>query len=205
MRYLVISIALILFSSCSLQTTKGLLEQKPKKDFVINSYFADTAIDYIYKAKININENKFGGILIIKKIQENEHRIVFTTEFGNKIFDFEFINDTFKVNYILDKINKKIIINLLKKDFHLLVNESNLIEKQYLTDSETVYQTKLNKKYNYYFVSNENTELKKIMMASKRKEKLQISFNKINNKIANEINISHQNFEMNIDLIYINN
>ncbi len=205
MRYLITSIALFLFSSCSLQTTKGLLEQKSEKEFVINPYFANTAIDYIYKAKITINDNKFGGILIVKKIKDNQHRVVFTTEFGNKIFDFEFIDNEFKVNYILDKINKKIILNALKKDFHLLVSESNLIETMYLIDDETLYQSKLNKKYNYYFISNENSLLKKIVMTSKNKEKLCITFSEIEKNIAKNIRMTHQNFNMNIDLIYINN
>lgn len=205
MRYLIISISFFLLSSCGLLTTKGLLEQKPTKEFVINPYFADTAIDYIYKAKITINKNKFGGILILKKIKENQHRVVFTTEFGNKIFDFEFTTNEFKVNYILDKIDKKIIINALKKDFHLLVHESNLIETMYLKGNETLYQSSLNKKYNYYFISNKNLALTKIVMASKNKEKLCITFSEIEKKIAKNINMTHQNFTMNIDLIYINN
>ncbi len=194
----------LFFSSCSLQTTKGLLEKRlTKHELLINPYFSNADIDYIYKAKININDNKFGGILIIKKIVNKHHRVVFTTEFGNKIFDFEFKDGNVKVNFILDQINKKIKVNDLKKDFQLMINESNPIEKMYLKNKDKIYKTSLNNKQNYYFTAND--KLYKIVMASKTKEKLYINYSNISDEIAKSITLKHKNFNMNINLIYINN
>src|SRR5690606_33245610 len=82
-----------------------------------NPYFSDASKDYIYKASIDVYGKNFGGLLIIKKIANNQHRVAFTTEMGSKLFDFTFTEDDFKVNFILDELNKKILINILKKDF----------------------------------------------------------------------------------------
>lgn len=204
MRYLVISLFFFLVSSCtSLPTTKNLVG-KTNNETVSNPYFSDVKTDYVYKAKINTGKNNFGGLLIIKKIEEEKHRVVFTTEFGNKIFDFEFYKESFKVNYITDKLNKKLIINALKKDFHLLVSEFNESELQFSTGKKTIYKTTLNKKDNYYFMSKKNNSLTKIVMASKRKEKMTILFKNIETKIAKKIEMKHHNFNMTIQLNYIN-
>jgi len=204
MRYLLISISLFLVISCgSLATTKDLTS-KTNNETVSNPYFSDTKTDYVYKAKINTGKNNFGGLLIIKKIKEEKHRVVFTTEFGNKIFDFEFSKESFKVNYITDKLNKKLIINALKKDFHLLVSEFNKSELQFNTNNKTIYKTTLNKKDNYYFISKKTKNLTKIVMASKRKEKMTISFQNLEDHIAKKIKIKHHNFNMTIQLNYIN-
>ena len=204
MRYLLISLSLILLNSCSsLPTTQNFLEEESAK-IIINNYFANTSTDYVYKAKIVAGTTNFGGLLIIKKIATNHHRVVFTTEFGNKIFDFEFIKEQFKVNFVLDKLDKKIIINALKRDFQLLVNEYNKTVKKFVKQEQIIYKTQLNKKDNYYFL-NTNNELSKIIMASKRKEKVSIQFKDVANNIAKNIELKHHNFKMTIQLNYINN
>ncbi len=202
MRYLFFSLLFFTLISCgSLPTTKGL-EAKPLQKIIENTYFSNTATDYVYKAKIQANKNNFGGLLIVKKIAKNHHRVVFTTEFGNKIFDFEFINDVFKINSIMDKLNKKIVINALKKDFQLLVNQYNIAFNEFENTPFKIYQTKLNNKDNYYFFK--GNLLDKIVMASKHKEKVSILFEKINQNIAKKITFAHHNFNMKINLNYIN-
>jgi hypothetical protein len=203
MRYLLISILIFSLVSCgTLPTTNGLKSSLVDK-VVENTYFSDKEIDYIYKAKIDVNNNHLGGLLIVKKIAKNHHRVVFTTEFGNKIFDFEFIDNVFKVNSIMDKLNKKIVINALKKDFQLLVKQYNSANKEFQTNNNYIYQTNLNKKDNYYFVNKKTKQLKKIVMASKHKEKVSINFKNVYDNIAYIITLKHHNFNMNIQLNYI--
>ena len=43
----------------------------------------------LYKTEVNLYGNKFGGLLLIKAMQDSSYRIVFTTETGIKLFDFE--------------------------------------------------------------------------------------------------------------------
>ncbi len=204
MRYLTISLLFLGLSACSvLPTTKNLVG-KISQETINNPYFSNKKIDYVYKAKINAGNNNFGGLLILKKIKDKHHRVVFTTEFGNKIFDFEFINTKFKVNYITNKLDKKFIINALKKDFQLLVNQYNISVLKFNAKKEFIYKTMLNNKNNYYVLSKENNTLIKIIMASKRKEKMTISFRDIENNLSKNIELKHHNFNMTIELNYIN-
>jgi len=203
MRYLIISLSFLLLNSCNLATTKNLITTNTTK-VVENLYFANIKTDYVYKAKIKTANHNFGGLLILKQLKNKHHRIVFTTEFGTKIFDFEFIDKQFKVNSVIDKLDKKIILNALRKDFQLLVNQYNNSIREFDTVTETIYQSRMNKKDTYYFLEKSTGQLSKIVMASKRKEKMTIYFKKIKNNIANNITMKHHNFKMTIELNYIN-
>jgi len=204
MRYSLISILIFVFiSSCGLPVTKGLLEQTPKKEVISNDYFSNAERDYIYKARLKILKHNFGGILIIKKIKENHHRVVFTTEFGNKLFDLEFINDDFTVNYVFDKLNKKFILNMLEHDFQTLLSRYNKVNNQFTGELEDVFQSNNDKFQNYYVYSKQTNELTKIVSASKNKEKLIISFLVTEMGISTSISISHKKFKAIMDLNYI--
>jgi hypothetical protein len=75
---------------------------------------------------MDIYKNHVSGILIIKKISETTHRVVLTSDFGNKLIDFEISEDDFKLNYVLPDLDKKIVINFLKNDFQQLLKRNIL-------------------------------------------------------------------------------
>jgi len=206
MRFFPISILILLFYSCSLPTTKGYLEKSVSKNSIENIYFSNETTDYVYKAKISLYNKSFGGLLIIKKIGQEEHRIVFTTEFGNKIFDFQIEKRNFKVNYILEELNKKVVLKTLQNDFYILTKQFMEVDKQFDSAKETIYRSKFDKEYNlYYFILNEGQKVFKIVKASKRKEKVAFNFLEFNHNIGTKIDIIHQNIKLKIHLNYIGN
>jgi hypothetical protein len=204
MRYSIISIfILFVLSSCSLPITKGLLEYAPKKEYVVNAYFSNMENDYVYKAKLQILKHHFGGILIMKKLDKEHYRVVFTTEFGNKLFDLEFIADDFRVNYMMDELNKKFILNMLQHDFQTLLTQNNRVDHQFSNEIEDVFQSNKEKHQNYYVFSKETRALTKIVSASKNKEELIISFLVTKMGIATSINLNHSKFKTRMVLNYI--
>lgn len=200
MRYLIISVFILLISSCSLPTTKNLIEKEISKNEIENLYFSDLNKDYVYKAKIDVYGNKLGGILIIKKIVNDNHRVVFTTEFGNKLFDFLFMKDQVINNFIIEELDKKLIINTLQKDFRLLVSDQIKIINQYDSKNSDVYKTVEGNRNNFYFINKNSYTLDKIVSTSKSKEKVEILYSNIENKIANSILIIHKNNKLTIAL-----
>ncbi|MGB5556311.1 MAG: hypothetical protein WBM83_16760, partial [Flavobacteriaceae bacterium] len=91
---------------------------------LLNPYFSNPAKDYVYKSKIDALGKTFGGLLIIKKLGEQHHTIAITTEMGNTLFDFEFQGKDFKINRIIPEMDKKLLINVLKRDFFALIQEN---------------------------------------------------------------------------------
>ena len=104
----------IVLVSCG-SVTKNYTPKKLDKTAYTVPYFAEPKTDYVYKTNITVYGHELSGIFIAKKINDTTHRVVFTTEFGNKLFDFEISEKTFKVNSIVSELDKKILINTLKE------------------------------------------------------------------------------------------
>ncbi|MBG44299.1 MAG: hypothetical protein CL530_10060 [Aequorivita sp.] len=200
-RYLTISFLVSLFFvSCSLKTTEGLRQVHFNETEVENPYFLNPEIDYVYKAKIAIYKKNFGGILIIKKIGPESHRVVFTTEFGSKLFDFQFEGDTFTKHFVVEDLDKKFIVNILKDDFKLLVDEKANILAVYESEKQRIYKTQREDRFNFYFIEDESEKLQKIVNTSKTKEIVAIDFTASEENIAETIAIKHNNIKLTIHL-----
>jgi len=202
MRYFLISICLFLVGCTSYPKKLGFKEIETINEVVGNPYFSDVSKDYVYKAKIDVYDKTFGGIFIVKKIAEANHRVVFTTEMGSKIFDFTFYNNDFKVNYILAEMDKKILINILEKDFRVLVRENGTILNISVKESTTLFETEIVKKK--YFYAFKNDQLNSISRVKMGKEKVQFIFSDINAITAKNIQILHHNIKLTIKLKSIN-
>jgi len=193
-------LALVLVSCGSV--TKNYTPKKLDKMSYTVPYFSDSKTDYVYKTNISVYGNELSGIFIAKKINDTTHRIVFTTEFGNKLMDFEISETDFKVNSIVSELDRKILINTLKEDFRLLLKKEYLIQEQFENESADIYKSADGKQDNYIFISKKDQKLEKIVHSSKTKEKFTLLFNSENNIFAEKIQIIHQNIKLKIELNY---
>lgn len=194
---------LLLLSSCGSKITDGYTPKTDHQKSVTIPYFTDSERDYVYKTNITVYGNELSGIFIAKKINESTHRVVFTTEFGNKLLDFEISETTFKVNSIVDELDRKILINTLTNDFRLLLKAEFKIEKAFENDEYTVYQTADQKELDYIFVSKASNGVEKVIQGTERKEKITVFFTSENNIFANQIKIEHQNIKLKIELKHL--
>jgi hypothetical protein len=103
------------------------------------------------------------------------------------------------VNYILEEINKKLVVNLLKQDFFVLIQETPHLLQQYskLGDT-TLLEAKINK--NTYFYVNHANRLNRVIRTKNGNEKSVYVFSKAEDNVANEITISHKNIKLSIHL-----
>jgi hypothetical protein len=182
---------------------KGFEQKQPAVKNYTAPYFLDTKTDYVYKAHISIYGKGFGGIFIAKKINDTLYRAAFTTEFGNKLFDFEITDDSFKVNYILEELDRKIIVNMLKRDFMLLLKKNHTVAQQYEDAENVVYKSDHDKRYNYLFIDKSSRRLSRLVNATGSKEKIIISYNTESDILAKNIVIDHKNIKLKIELTYL--
>ena len=202
-RYLLTSCLIILLVSCA--TNNVVKDYKTigvAKNNYTATYFSNPEIDYVYKANITVYGNELTGIFIAKKINETTHRVVFTTEFGNKLIDFEISENNFKVNSIVDELNRKMLINTLKTDFRLLLRKEFQIIEQFEDENTTVYKSKEGNKFNYIFETKKEHKIRSIVHSSKRKEKISFNFTSKNDTFAEKIIIQHSNIKLRIELNY---
>ncbi|PIF44150.1 hypothetical protein CLU96_1080 [Chryseobacterium sp. 52] len=199
---LVYSLILLLCISCK---TYKLTDAKPVQNSektVENLYFS-SGEDYVYKCQMDIYKNHVSGILIIKKLNETTHRVVMTSDFGNKLIDFEISENDFKLNYVLPDLDKKIVINFLKNDFRQLLKRQYPVSESFENDHAKIYLSKADRKAYYLFFNKENGLLKKVIYTKNNKEKIDFTFEAKKHIFADSLNLLHKDFKINIKLFQI--
>ncbi len=76
----------------------------------------------LYNAHINVVGKHLSGLLIFKTMPDNSTRVVFSNEMGVTFFDFQFSDSGgFKVFHCIKQLNRKAVINQLKKDIGMIL------------------------------------------------------------------------------------
>ncbi len=70
-----------------------------------------------FKASIDVLKNHLTGLIIVKKTDSLTTHIIFVTEIGMKMFDFEWKNNVMNAVYVFEPLNKESLINSLKAGF----------------------------------------------------------------------------------------
>ncbi|KUJ52042.1 hypothetical protein [Chryseobacterium sp. JAH] len=193
---------LFLLLSCKTYQLKDVKAVSNSETTVENLYFSSQD-DYVYKCQMEVYGNDISGILIIKKISETTHRVVLTSDFGNKMIDFEISENDFKLNYVLADLDKKMVINFLKNDFQELLRQKYTVAESFEKNDSKIYLSKFGKKNYYLCFNKENSLLTQIVYTQKRKEKINFSFEAKKPTFAETINLQHKDYRINIKLFQI--
>lgn len=197
----IISLLFFSASSCKHYQVEGKQVISVEEHFTV-SYFNTIDKEYLYNAKINVFGNDLSGILVVKKIDDHRKRLALLSEFGNTLLDFEFENENVSVKYIMDDLNKKIIINKLKKYFQLLVHSEFEIKNSYELENATTHVSKFQGK-RIFLNLDENKQLTMLNQASIFRNKVNIQYFGNENFadsilfVSNELPISMRFFKRN--------
>lgn len=199
-RFLQISLLSLFMLSCkSYQIENAVRKEVIVKEYK-NPYFSNPEKDYVYKATIEVYGNQLSGLFIAKRMNDASHRVVFTTDFGNTLLDFELSENDFKINYIQEDLNRKIIVNTLRDDFRLLLKVNNPVQETFENEECIIYKSSDKKRFNYFFENKTDKQLTKIISATKTKEKIVVGFETKKGIFAENITIEHKNIKLKITL-----
>ena len=70
-----------------------------------------------YNIQLDFMKHHMSGMLIVRRMPDNEIRIVASTYFGLSLFDFSLRNDQFTVNNCIEPMKKEKVLKLLEMDF----------------------------------------------------------------------------------------
>ncbi len=110
-----------------------------------------------YKASIDVLNNHFTGIIVLKKTDEQTKHLVFVTELGMRMFDFEIRGDSIIPAFVFEPLNKPLLVNALVRNFKniLLIDWFNKnVELLKNKDKEVLHLS--NKEQHLFLTRNEN-------------------------------------------------
>lgn len=163
-----------LFTSCQVSKYDKLNYDK----IVFNEQYITPVVDknntLKYNTTIDVLTKHLSGILVIKQLDSITTRIVFVTELGMKMFDFEAKENKVRILYIFEPLNKPKIVESLKRNFGNMLlldiyNTNGGVSS--IKNKQTVYEL-FNKPHKRFF---EIDNSKKLLIQKEFKNKKRIS------------------------------
>lgn len=191
---------LILSSGCSVKPYKSLLKIDSAPE--LQNPFEQNH-SFIYKSNALLYGEKVSGVLAIRQMPDTSFRTILTSYMGLKFFDFGFDGEVFNVHNIMDKMNRPILIDLIKNDFQLMlmanIQNDQLESFQNSDTKEFVYSSKEGKHTRYY-IANELGQLQRIELYKGRRKKVEVLFSKYRLNSASDIHLKHLDKKIDIQL-----
>lgn len=111
-----------------------------------------------YKATIDVLKNHLSGLLIVKQTDSLTRHIVFVTELGMKMFDFEAKNNEINAVYVFDPLNKPKLVESLKRNFNNMLL-LNAYENTAMKCNNGIFAAKKSKHKWFYTTLTQNKEI----------------------------------------------
>jgi len=197
------SLVILLLTGCKFGHYGELIKTTTGTDYP-KSLFGDNFNSFLFKTNITVYNKNFSGLLITKQLSANDYRVIFTTELGMKMFDFEFKDTTFTLHYCVSQFNNPKLLKVIQKDIETLLM-SNISNKKQTNfeDKDGFYRVQkleFQKTENYYFTEKSSAQLTKIEHAKKRIKKTTFTLSNYQNDFPGSILIQHHDLKLKIDL-----
>lgn len=202
------SFLLLLLGACKLGHYNKLIPVTEKDDTArLTSIFGSHFDSFLFKTNIRIYHKDFSGLLVTKQMQPGDYRVIFTTELGMKLFDFEFSDTTFTLHYCVPQFNRPALIQVIQQDIRiLLLTYKGSDHSRIFTDASHQYRinqvTQLDAANfcNYYFREVNNLHLVKIEHARKNIKKTTFVLDQYSEDFPEHILIQHHDIKLKIEL-----
>lgn len=207
MRFLPISLLLpfLLLQACAPATTRGMTERPSPVDTVHNPYFSRTDVDHVYRANIQFGEHAFGGLLVVKKLNAQEHRVVLMGDMGARLLDLQVGPHGTKKNFAIPDLDRKMLINVLGMDLEMMVDQDVAVKKEFNTPGSNVFLSRAGRGRRYLFFAEGSGKLQRMVRRGYGKERVLLEFTPGPDKLASHITIRHLTLDLTIDLERIAN
>lgn len=197
------SFFILLFCACKFGHYGKLKEISPNSGIPPESIFGDNFNSFLFKTNISIYGKNFSGLLVTKQMQPNDFRVIFTTELGMKLFDFEFKDTAFTLHYCVPQFNRPKLLKTIQNDIEVLLM-NDLLKKKVVDfiDKKKLFKIKKIKfeKFDHYYFFDKNENLVKIEKAKKRRKKITFALNNYSNDFPGNIIIQHHDLKLKIEL-----
>jgi len=194
----------ILFVSCNFGHYRQLKEADKTNSTYPKSIFGDNFNSFLFKTNLTVYGKDYSGLLVTKQMSPQDYRVIFTTELGMKLFDFEFKDTSFTLHYCVPQFNKPKLLKVIQKDIEtLLMNNISKKQFKYYADEKnlfTIHKVDIEKMSDYYFTEKSSQQLVKIEHAKKRRKKTTFTLSNYQNDFPGNILIQHHDIKLKIEL-----
>jgi hypothetical protein len=182
-RIIFLLLSSLVFSSCAYHK---LASYRKQSDLLITQTNLQPVIPPTvavkYKASIDVLDKHFTGLIILKQTDADTKHLVFVTELGMRMFDFEMKGDSMSPVFVFDALNKPKLVTALVRNFKtiLLIDWFNKTAELSAKSGKEVLHLKSDKKHLFVFRDAANYALKQQVFNKHKKETRTIYTNNYN-------------------------
>jgi hypothetical protein len=155
----------------------------------------------VYKTHIRFKDKDLSGLLLVRQNADSSFRVALVTEVGMKIFEFEFFprkKDNFHSISILSYMDRKIIVNTLRRDFESLFMTFAAFKKPHVKEESVCYRYEGRRIYRIENGLVVQMQRKKFLF---KKEQIEIEAKR--NALPQKIFIRHYGVDLQIEMEWI--
>jgi hypothetical protein len=201
------SLAVLFLSACTFGHYGRLKEVDHAYATAPKPIFGDNFNSFLFKTNIHVYGRDFSGLLVTKQMSPNDYRVIFTTELGMKMFDFEFRDTAFTLHYCMPQFNKPKLLKVIQVDIQtLLMNDLAGKKFDYYTDAEGKYwihKFSEGKTADYYFTEKDSRHIGKIEHAKGRIKKTTFTLSDYQSDFPEKVVIRHHDIRLRIELNHL--
>lgn len=165
--------------------------------------FLDTAqFEHTFRARIEAYGNSMTGVLVLKKIADNQYRVALLSELGGTLLAFELADGKLNLHQAIEPLRRRPVIALLEQDFPLLFQDNALIKKQYIHGDQYVYETSIGDERAYHYLRKSDGELMRTIRAVGAREHTSITYD-YRSRAFPDITLSRRGGKLNIFLFLL--
>lgn len=139
--------------------------------------FLDTAhFEHSFRARIDAYGHAMSGIFVIKKLGANHYRMALINELGGTLLGFELANGELTLHQAITPLRRQPVLDLLKRDFSLLLQDNAPVKQQYMHGDSLVYETSVAGKPAYHYLRKTDSVLVKTAYAVRGRERTSITY-----------------------------
>jgi hypothetical protein len=199
MKFLIFSLCLVAWSCAApYQSLKSIAIDQP----CIGKNQPQLLATNLFSASIDVVGKHLSGLLFIKAMPDQSHRVVFTSETGITFFDFEYKGGGFEVKQAMPQLRKKIVINTLRKDFETLIGipfQEQRFQAWSLAEEKYV-ESITKRKERFFFVTDSDCAYVKRLEVGTKKPMFSILMEGQDVRSPEGVVITHHTFNMVINL-----
>jgi hypothetical protein len=164
--------------------------------------FGDNFNSFLFKTNLRVYGKDFSGLLVTKQLSPGDYRVIFTTELGLKLFDFEFRDTSFTLHYCVPSFNRPKLLALIQNDIAVLLMNEKAASYIPLTGAEIqgmVFRLDKGERQNYYF-TDAAAVVTRIEQAKKRSKKVIFTLSDRKDNFPGHIVVQHYDAKLRIEL-----
>ncbi|MDB5235133.1 MAG: hypothetical protein JWR44_2126 [Hymenobacter sp.] len=156
----------------------------------------------LYRAQIDVVGKHLSGLLFFKNQPDGSYRVVFTNEMGLNLFDFHFSEHHFEVLHCIEQLNRKPVINQLRKDigFFLMTDLDYAKGQAFRKGTQNYYSFADRKETTVYITDIDTKAILRIENASPRRQKVSVTLTKLVAGMPDSVFVDHKLFPFTISL-----